>query len=117
VFAQVRRALLSRLCAAYFIAAIVVPTTAPFRAVTLSELVRRTAALSGRVAPVKDTARDTALASRRLRSFEHRLKNRLKVIAGVDQSFRTIPADATSVNAVPDSRVTAHLKPLPTLRI
>jgi hypothetical protein len=117
VLSDTRRAWLTRVCATYFIAAIVVPTMAPFRAIAFSDLVRKPTSLSGRVAPIKSASRDAALASTRLRKPERRLKNRLKSIAGADQASKTIPPAATSRRCAADDSTTAHPKPLPILRI
>jgi len=77
---------LSLFCATYFVASILVPTMAPFRTISFTDLVRSSVSPSGRIAPSGIATRGTAPASPSLRHLERRLKTRLKVIADADQT-------------------------------
>ena len=117
VLADVRRGWLSRFCAIYFVASIFVPTMAPFRTVSFTDLVRTSISPSERIGPSGNATRDTALAAPSLRHLDRRLKTRLKVIADADQApGKPIPSFAPNSHA-PDAGASAHRRPSPILRI
>jgi hypothetical protein len=117
VLPDLRRGGLSRFFAIYFVASILVPTMAPFRTVSFTDLVRASISPSGRIAPSGIATRDTALAAPSLRHLNRRLKTRLKVIADADQTAgRLIPSLATG-GQPPAAGIDSHRKPPPILRI
>jgi hypothetical protein len=117
VFADLRRGALSRFCAIYFVASILVPTMAPFRTVSFTDLVRASISPSGRIAPSGIATRDTALVAASSRHLNRRLKTRLRVIADADQTARRLVASFTKGTPTPSAGIDAHRKPPAILRI
>jgi hypothetical protein len=68
----------SRLCAIYFIASIVVPTTAPFQAVNFSEVLRSATSHPHRLSAAAAASKDKGTASATLRRLDRRSRNRTK---------------------------------------